>query len=592
MPMPVADRESRRAVSGVRLALLVAALVAVAIAVVWMAGPWGTETPSTAPERPPPEPTAVGSMPPAAATLAGIAAIREDFTRNAALYRLVDGATRAQVEAWLAELETVPPTPHRYDIARVLYIRFAVLDAEAAVDHALLGATKPVWLEAIFRAWGEFDHAAALMRASNLHPSARLAASRALLQLGGSETELRSVVERLDENVNLEQFRLLMALSGDTAPIPTPAERLLAEMEARKLARRDGESHADAWNRALGIEDPHVRHTLAEWTALDWAAVDPRAALAALDSLPADDMVVTVSGDEGVDRSVGIRPLQRRIRGRIIERWADSDPDATLAWVLEQQDGFYVQAPMIAFARRSPEDAIARLATIPESLRESATGAVLRTIAYHDLDRALEWFATLDIGSKARHTWSLRRLLIERRSPEGALGWAMSVDHRIRTREVSGMIQDVHGDDRVEALRLLDTIDDPALQTAAATSLVWREVRHDAEQALAWARDFEPESKRSELVVKVFGAWSRRDPTAAYRVLSEQRGGPVRDQAAVAMMSDLVKHDVDLAERLFELIEASEQQARAAESLHGHFSDDEPDSGKAERYRRYLDDGG
>ena len=145
---------------------------------------------------------------------------------------------------------------------------------------------------------------------------------------------------------------------------------------------------------------------------------------------------------------------------------------------------------------------------------------------------------------------------------------------------------------RVEALRLLDTIDDPVLQTAAATSLVWGEVRRDAEQALAWARDFEPESRRSELVVEVFEAWSRQDPTAAYRALSEQRGGPVRDQAAVAMMSDLVKHDVDLAERLFELIEASEQQARAAESLHGHFSDVEPDSGKAERYRRHLDDGG
>ena len=221
---------------------------------------------------------------------------------------------------------------------------------------------------------------------------------------------MRSVVERLDENVDHDRYRVWLAAYDATAP--TPAERLLAEMEARKLARRDGELHAAAWNRALGIEDPHVRHILSEWTALDWAAEDPRAALVALDSLPWDDMVLTVG-------SGWIQPLQRRIRGRIIERWADSDPDATLAWVLEQQDGFYVQAPMIAFARRSPEDAIARLATIPESLRESATGAVLRTIAYHDLDRALEWFATLDIGSKARHTWSLRRLLIERRSPEG-----------------------------------------------------------------------------------------------------------------------------------------------------------------------------
>lgn len=582
--MPVADRESKRAVPRVRLALLVA-LVAVAIAVVWMAVPWGTETGLTDPETPLPEPTAVRSEPMAEATLAGIAAIREDFSRNAALYRLADDATPEQVQAWLAELETLPSTPHRYDIARVLYIRFAVLDPEAALDHALQGTTKPVWLEAIFRTWGEFDSDAALTRASSLHPSARVAAARALLQLGRSVTESRSIAERLDENMDDSLYRAFEASQGMSAP--TPAQRLLAEMEARKLLRGDGESHADAWNRAMVIEDRLVRHILAEWTALDWAAEDPRAALAALDLVPMDDKVVTVYG-EGNDRSVNVRPLQSRIRGSVVERWAEEDPVATLAWVFEREDGYYVQAPMIELTRQSPEDAIARLATVPESLRQSATGAVLRTLAYRDLDRALEWYATLDIDAKSGHAWFLRRLLVERRSAEDALGWAMSVDRRIRTREVRGMIRHVHDVDRVEALRLLRTIDDPMLQTAAAASLVWGEVRHDAEQALAWARDFELESRRSEMVVDVFNAWSRWDPNAAYRALADQRGGQLRDLAAVAMMSGTMRHDVHLAERLFDLIEAPEQQAKAAESLLLHFRDVEPDAVRAERYRKHL----
>ena len=581
--MPVADRESKRAVPRVRLALLVA-LVAVAIGAVWMAVPWGTETRLTDPETPRTEPTAVRSVPTPEATLAGIAAIRKDFARNAALYRLADGATREQVEAWLAELETLPSTPHRYDIARVLYIRFAVIDPEAALDHALQGATKPVWLEAIFRTWAQLDPDAATARASRLFPSAKAAASRALLQLDVSLTGLRSLAERLDETEHDDLYRVFEMSHGVSAP--KPAARRLAELEARRLMRRDGESHVDAWNRALGIEDPHVRPILVEWTALDWASADPWAALAALDSVPSDEMVVTVRLDE----STNLNSLQRRVRGRIVDQWSGDDPDAALAWILERggrSKGYYIQSPMIEFARRSPDDAITRLAAIPESLRGSATGAVLRTLAYRDLDHALEWFAALDIDVKAPHTWALRRLLIER-SAEGALGWAMSVDGRIRTREVQSVLDDIHDVDRLEALRLLKTIDDPALQTAAATSLVWNEVLHDAEQALAWAENFEPASSRSELVVDVFRAWSRRDPTSAYRALSTRRAGPGRDRSAATMVSDVVERDAQLAERLFDLISSSEQQAKAAASLVHHFSSVEPDAIKVGRYVKYL----
>lgn len=97
------------------------------------------------------------ALPEGNATLAEIARIRDDFSRNAALYRLADGATKEQVNRWLDEVTTLEPTPHRYDVARVLYIRYAVLDPEAAVEHALRNAAKPAWLAAIFRTWAQLD---------------------------------------------------------------------------------------------------------------------------------------------------------------------------------------------------------------------------------------------------------------------------------------------------------------------------------------------------------------------------------------------------------------------------------------------------
>ena len=153
-------RESRRTIAGLRLsiALIASAVVVGAVVVVWWAGSWERGASPTNAESSASEPTTVLTAPSAAATLAEIAQITEDFSRNAAMYRLAEGATRQQVEDWLADVETLPPSPHRYDVARVLYIRFAVLAPEAALEHALAaGATKPVWLEAVFRTWAQLD---------------------------------------------------------------------------------------------------------------------------------------------------------------------------------------------------------------------------------------------------------------------------------------------------------------------------------------------------------------------------------------------------------------------------------------------------
>lgn len=585
-------REPRRNTAGLRLsiALIASAVVVVAALIVWRAGPSEPGATPTNSERPAGEPTTVQTAPSADATLAEIAENNDDFSRNAALYRLADGATQEQVEEWLAEVETLAPSPHRYDVARVLYIRYAVLDPEAAVEHALRKAAKPAWLDAIFRTWAQLDADAAIEQASTLHPTAKAVASRTLLEPRAGTTELGLVAKRLDETADLDGYRSMEAAAG--VPLLTPAKRVVAEIEARRLARRDGESHADAWSRAIGLKDVHVRHILAERTALDWAVEDPRAALAALDSLPVDDLVA--SARDASLMTVG--PLDMQIGTSIIGQWSDDNPDAALAWVLDQdggRGGRYVQRPMIELTRRSPEDAIARLAAIPDDLRPDAAGAVIRVLAHRDLDRALSLFASLDIETKAGHTHTLRRRLIENRSADEALRWALSVDHRIRAREVPWVIADVHENDHVEALRLLESVDDPALRIAAADRLVRREARRDALEALDWARNFKPESERSALVVKVFDTWANVDPDAASRALLELRGGPVRDRAAAAVVGDMIRHDVHLAERLFEAIETPAQQGEAAESLHAHFSDIEPNRRKAERYRKYLpeDDG-
>ena len=522
------------------------------------------------------------------ATLADIALIEDDFSRNAALYALIGDAPQVRLEEWLAEVDTLPATRHRPDLARVLYIRFAVLDPEAALQHALRGATRASWLAAIFRTWGQLDPDAAAARAGTLLPFAKAAASRALLELDLARAELLALVARLDESGPADDVqRHLQLVTGK--PQRTPSEYLLAEIEARTHARREGESYADAWNRAISLEGSAlVRQILVEQTVVDWAMADPVAALAAVGAWDTDDVYAPNVTGGAFAPTQSFRPV---LQARIMWIWARRDAESALSWTMRQEPAdMQMHVPMVlaALAEQSPGEAVARLADLPDALRERAAGNLLWTLVRTDLERAMRLFESLSIEQQSNNAMALSQELVSRRSPQQAVDWALSLDRRIRPREVAAVLQRLYFRDHAEALRLLDAIEDPAIRVAAAPGLVPGQVQRDAQEALAWARNFRPGTERGNLVVQVFQTWARLDPGVACRALFETRGGPTRDRAAAAMMSNVVAHDSPLAERLFDSIETAEQQAVAAQTLYRHFTDVDPMQRKAERYRRYL----
>lgn len=573
-----------------RLALAVVAVGSVLAVAFLVVGPREIRPDDDESAGTPAATSGVASLPalePGAATLADFALIEDDFTRNAALYALIGDATPMRVEAWLAETDGLPATPHRYDVARVLYIRFAAVDPEAALQHALRGAPKASWLAAIFRTWGQLDPDAAAMRAGTLLPSAKAVASRALLELDMPRDELRAIAERLgDSRPDREFHRVVQLVTGESRP--TPSEFLLAEIEARAHARREGESHADAWNRAVGVEDALVRQILVEQTVLDWALHDPVAAMAAVQAWDTDAVYVpNVTGAAYVFAGA-IRPV---LQARIVLHWAQRDAQAALSWAMSQEPAdmeMHVPVVLGALAEQAPGEAIARLADLPEAVRRRAAGGVLSTLARTDLDRALRLFETLGIEEQTQHAMALRQNLISQRQPRDALDWALSLDRRIRPREIASVIQSLYFRGPAEALQLFDTIEDSSIRVAAASGLAEVQARRDAREALAWARNFRPEKERPKLVALVFHTWSLQDPEGACRALFETRGGPTRDRAAAAMMPGVVGHDIPLAERLFDLIESPEHRADAAQTLYRHLTEIEPSRRKAERYRKYL----
>lgn len=536
-------------------------------------------------------PSGVAPLPalePGGVTLADVASIEDDFSRNAALYALIGDAPRMRVEEWLAQVDTLPATLHRSDVARVLYIRFTVLDPEAALRHALRGETRASWLAAIFRTWGQLDPEAAAARAGTLLPSAKAAASRALLELDLPLAELRTMVARLDETGPVSNVqRQAQLMTG--APQLSRSAYLLAEIEARSHARRDGESHADAWERAISFEgEALVRQILVDRIVIDWAMQDPAAAMAAVESWTTDDEYQPFVTGGGFAPSM---PMATFLKSRVMVQWSQDDARAALAWAMARDPADvqrFVPVVLSVLAERSPGEAIARLRDLPEPLRRRAAGGVLWALARTDLDRALRFFETLSVEQQSQNTMALSQELVSERSPQEAVDWALSLDRRIRPREVAAVLRRLYSRDHAETLRLFDAIEDPAIRTAAASGLVAQQVQRDAREALAWARDFRPETEREKLVVQVFDAWSRTDPGRACRALLETRGGPTRDRAAAAMMASVVGHDPNLAERLFDSIETPEQQGATAQILYRYFTEVDSRQRKAERYRKFL----
>ena len=522
------------------------------------------------------------------ATLAELAAIEDDFSRNAALYALIGDAPQARVEDWLAEVDTLPATRHRPDLTRVLYIRFAVLDPEAALRHALRGATRASWLAAIFRTWGQLDPNAAAVRAGTLLPFAKAVASRALLELDLPRAELLALTARLDEGRAADGVQRHLRLATGK-PQRTPSEYLLAEIEARAHARREGESYADAWVRAISLEaEPLVRQILVEQTVVDWALADPVAALAVVGAWDTDDLYAPNVTGGGFAPN---QPFQPMLQARIMSIWARRDAEAALSWAMRQDPAdMQMHVPMVlaALAEQSPGEAVARLADLPDALRERAAGNLLWTLVRTDLERAMRLFESLSVEQQSENAMALSQEMVSRRLPREAVDWALSLDRRIRPREVAAVLQRIYFRDHAEALRLLDSIEDPAIRAAAAPGLVPGQVQSDAQEALAWALNFRPETERGNLVVQVFHTWARLDPGVACRALLDTRGGSTRDRAAATMMSNVVAHDSQLAERLFDSIETADQRAVAAQTLYRHFTDIDPVKRKAERYRRYL----
>ena len=469
------------------------------------------------------EPAKSSPHPPAETpTLTEIAGLVSDFDRNKALYTHIADADFGHLLELLDEADALPESPHRYDVARVIYIRMATLDPAATVDHILGGNYRTSWLDTVFRAWAHADLDAAVTHAAILDIHAKSVATKALLELDLPDDRRKAIARRLD------------------------GELILADAETREdLA--DGADFSSAWEEGLKETDANLRRQRLSTIAIAWAEFDPVAAVEAAGAMPNAQYATF-------------------LQGLVLHSWTTDDPVSAIAWLGEQEPSFDLQfltANAISMlAQGNIGNAISFLDSMPDHLQEYARQGLVAAlqapaggISDADVDIVLDWFATLDRASQ-RKLGAHLSFAIARRQPERALDWAQSLEGQARHDALSTIV----------------------LYTAANA---------DPRAALELAQSLESESERVLVVGAVLNQWANDDP--AVDVLLDMRRGPFRDQVAASVATGLMRHDVELVERLFEAIESAELRRPLAVMLRAHFvSTDDPD--KAARYRDAMNE--
>ena len=555
--------------SGIKTQVLAGAAVAVVVLVVvaaWMTPDWrfATTHPESDSET---SPVSVDGGRGTPTKLAEIVAIADDFERNAALYELIAEADRDLIEQTLRAVDDLPAVPHRADVVRVLYVRYAALDPVAAADHVLDGERKYSWVAEVFRAWARIDLDGALNRAGSLDPRLGSMLADALLELDLTVGERTEVAFRLNA-----------------------VGKLMARPQS------EGETYSDLWERANQAKSG--RRGRIDALAAAWAEEDPDAALTALVSL----------------RDAG---LHADIVDEILAGWLTAQPGEAGLWLARQTPSMWSYSLATnSLSRLLEEDVPAALAAAKafpaddfDDLARRGFGKALE----HDFDTALAWLESVEGSSDTglRQTYARE---YGRREPREALDWAMygEADEARRPQRVREVFRGIARGDWTRARSLLDVVGDPDSRFEAALVVVGLASADEfnVEDSLRLAGSFRSELHRARLTADVFSRWSRAFDVSWFGA-SAVRGfrgdasyanadkagdaalglpsGAVRDAALASVIANVVGWDDALAERLFAGLEGSRYRAWGAARLYAHFANTQADTEKPRRYRSILE---
>lgn len=456
------------------------------------------------------------------------------FEQTAVIYALVSQSNKTKILSQIAEVATFPPRSQRA-FQQILYSRFADLDPQAALAHALeQGSGFPrASLTAIFLTWSYNDLYAAVDQVTKLDKiSAAYVSQRLLLA--------RSDLSTADRKDIAEKMHVT---------------HLLPYIDALQIAEATGDP-AESWKQAMLNSKPKgpLLHSIIQ----QWAKTDPKAALLATQELENPK-------------------LREQLNNTILRNWGQSDPVQAIEWALFQPDK-KIQATLLthslrALATNKPIEALAIADSLPDEIQLNAYTSVFQSWASQDALAAASWLSSSAEAVYSEKIVTMVARQLARNYPNEAIEWVSTLPSNLSLL-ATAQVANVIGLAQPElAASLLAPLGDERAKRRSESTLARQWAKTNPEAAMDWA---ESSNSKGNLYAQIMDTWSRYGYEKPLDYLNGMAQSSEKDQATTAILRH-VTDDAALARRLYESIQNPSHKRRAAQQLYSVWKTRDPE---------------
>jgi hypothetical protein len=262
-----------------------------------------------------------------------------------------------------------------------------------------------------------------------------------------------------------------------------------------------------AWRLREGLKVKDIRERFERVLLPFWAELDPRAALAAAQTLAPS----LRPGGKAWDPAV-----------QVLQTWARSEPAAALGWIHQFVPREFQASALAALlpevARSAPQTALAALAELPARVRNATFKDVLRQWAQVDPAAVAQYTTNLPmVRQRAEAAWSVAAAWSRQDLP-ASLAWVQSLPAgREQEDGYSGVFVVLSRTDPAQAAALLAAVGRTNAQVCYpwASRIAENLAGADPAAAAEWARQLPDARLRQDALQRSFDRWSAHDPGAA-----------------------------------------------------------------------------
>lgn len=420
------------------------------------------------------------------------------------------------IRAALQQVDAGPSGYTRSSVQGALLRRWAELNPIAALEYARKARTRTFSqssLAIVTYAWAENDFQAAMAWVNSL-PQGR-----------EKQFALSGIINSVADKDPDRALKMLMASPRADGPYSGSSSQVFMVLAQR--------NPVDAARKAASLPAGQLRSSAFSTIAMQWAAIDPKAAAA---------WAQTLSGQ-----------AQNQTLGSIASQWARNDPKAAadFAQSLESDSARKSMTGDVArtWAQSDAEAAVAWAQSLPnDESRSNAMRQVLWEFVQSEPNRAGAYVLKLRDDPKFPEYLSSMSSQWAWQDPEGAIKWAAKqTDPRVETSFMSHVLGQWAQNEPEKAIAQINLLKDPQAKKQAMENIA-RQWSDDApEKAMAWLVSLPAGDDRDSAMRSAVANWTQSKPADVATWLGQLPEGATRDAMISSFSNNVAQNDPEAA---------------------------------------------